>query len=107
MVCGVAPRTDTKKACVLEKIGLHVQECDNHSRLSRQHDWMNLHDRFMSARIFALVMDEVVMGSLNVTRKVATASTRMCEPSCTNSVGVFSLDPRRSGLVSGGEKVTI
>jgi hypothetical protein len=55
---GVTLRADTKKTCLIKIIGLCAQnmlQCDINSRLNSQHNWRDLYNHLMSARIFTLI----------------------------------------------------
>ena len=66
---------------VLERDWTACLKYDNHSRLDSQHNWgkggggeETVYDHLMSTRIFALIMNKIILSAPKIVRKLSTAS---------------------------------
>ena len=68
---GVTIQAETKKTCLKKIIGLCAQnilQCDINSRLNSQHNWRDLYNHLMSARIFTLITNKIFIQNLHEER---------------------------------------
>ena len=70
---GVAPRMYFKKSCVWKEL-FACSTYDNCFKFNSQHNWGDLYDHLMRARVFTLIMNKIFIRDPKMMRKLAMAS---------------------------------